>query len=68
MMLYEQLEYVDKRKNIGIDVGKDGLNLCLLKDNETRKIKSKKFPNKITKFTEVASWIIKNCNTKVLIS
>jgi len=64
MMLYEQVEYVDMRKNIGIDVGKDGLDLCWLKDNETGKIKSKKFPNKITKFTEVASWIIKNCNTK----
>lgn len=61
MMLYEQVEYVDMRKNIRIDVGKDGLDLCWLKDNN--KSKSKKFQNKPIKFPVIASWIIKNCNT-----
>jgi len=48
MMLYEKVEYVNMRKNIGIDVGKDGLDLCWLKDNGTGKNKNKKFPNKTT--------------------
>lgn len=43
MMLYEQVEYLDMRKNIGINVGKDGLDLCWLKDKSTGKNKSKNF-------------------------
>jgi len=32
--------------NIGIDVGKESLDLCVLLDKTTGKVKSKKFKNK----------------------
>ncbi|MGK0476971.1 MAG: hypothetical protein ACJAYV_002651 [Oleispira sp.] len=39
MMLYEQVESVDMLINIGIDVGKESLDLCILLDQATGKVK-----------------------------
>jgi hypothetical protein len=47
------------RKFIGVDVGKDNLDFCWLRDNKTGKNKSKKFRNKSEVFSDVASWIVK---------
>lgn len=59
------------RNNIGIDVGKDGLDLCWLQDSSTGKLKNKKFQNKATEFKDIASWIVNVCNaerTNILIT
>lgn len=42
MMLYAQVESVDMLINVGIDVGKELLDLCILLDKTTGKMKSKK--------------------------
>ena len=46
MMLYAQVESVDMLINVGIDVCKESLDLCILLDKITGKMKSKKFKNK----------------------
>jgi hypothetical protein len=60
MMLYEQVESVDMLINVGIDVGKESLDLCILLDKATGKVKSRKFKNKKEGFDSAFEWIIKN--------
>jgi hypothetical protein len=46
--------------NVGIDVGKESLDLCILLDKATGKVKSRKFKNKKEGFDSAFEWIIKN--------
>ena len=63
MMLYAQVESVDMLINVGIDVGKESLDLCILLDKTTGKMKSKKFKNKKEGFDSALEWITKiTCN------
>lgn len=50
--------------NVGIDVGKESLDLCILLDKTTGKVKSRKFKNKKEGFDSAFEWIIKTtCNS-----
>jgi transposase len=50
--------------NVGIDVGKESLDLCILLDKTTGKVKSRKFKNKKEGFNSAFEWIIKTtCNS-----
>lgn len=45
MMLYEQVELKKMIAYIGIDVGKQFLDICYMSSNTTTKLKSKQFNN-----------------------
>ncbi|MFK8020750.1 MAG: IS110 family transposase [Pseudomonadales bacterium] len=48
------------RINVGIDVGKESLDLCILLDKTTGRKRSKKFENKKDGFCSVYKWIEKS--------
>lgn len=48
------------RNSIGIDVSKEKLDLCWLRDRQTRKKKSKVFKNQRISFAELVAWILRN--------
>ena len=50
--------------NIGIDVSKEKLDVCWLRDVGTGKKKSKVFRNQRKLFTDIIQWISKNTKTK----
>jgi transposase len=45
--------------NVGIDVGKESLDLCVLLDKTTGKVKSKKFKNKKEGYISAVEWLNK---------
>jgi transposase len=59
MMLYEQVQSVYMLINVGIDVGKESLDLCILLDKATGKVKSRELKNKKEGFESAFEWIIK---------
>ncbi len=50
--------------NIGIDVSKEKLDFCWLRDVNTGKKKSKVFRNKRQSFAEIIQWLNKNTKTE----
>ena len=49
---------------IGIDVGKENLDLCWLRDANKDKIKTKTVNNKLELFDSIALWITKSTKTE----
>ena len=45
--------------NVGIDVGKESLDLCVLLDKTIGKLKSKKFKNKKEGYISAVEWLTK---------
>jgi len=48
------------REYIGIDVGKEALDLCWLRDSNTARKKTKKFKNQHESFINIVQWLRKN--------
>jgi transposase len=57
MMLYEQVELKKMIAYIGIDVGKQFLDICYMSSNTTTKFKSKQFNNQKADFKNMSRWI-----------
>ena len=59
MMPYVQGEYFAMREFVGIDVSKNKLDVCWLRDVSDRKIKEKKLTNNADGFRALAQWLLK---------
>lgn len=60
MMLYEQVELKKMIAYIGIDVGKQFLDICFMSSKTTPKLKSKRFNNQKADFKNLSRWIKKS--------
>lgn len=52
------------REFTGIDVSKDKLDLCWLRDADSGKKKQKVFKNQLSDFEQIKNWLIKNLKTE----
>lgn len=52
------------REFTGIDVSKDKLDLCWLRDADSGKKKQKVFKNQLADFKQIKTWLIKNIKTE----